>query len=197
MATNVERTRAARTRILNAAFQSLVDVGYGRTTTNAVMRRAEISRGALLHHFPTRERLLGAAVEHVFERRLGDFRAAFAELDSQAADRPREAVRLLWRIVSGPTYYAWLELVVAARTDEVLLAEVRAVMDRFQGLIDATFLELFPPGDSAGPDHLAGAAFAFATLNGLAVDRIYQSEEAVAPVRLRLEELSHEVLGAS
>jgi len=193
MATNLERTRATQTRILNAAFHSLVEEGYARTTTNAVMRRAELSRGALLHHYPTRERLLAASVEHVFERRLTEFRAAFSELDDVRAT-PSRAVQLLWRIVSGPAYYAWLELIVAARTEPGLLAEVCAVMERFQGLIDATFLELFPPGAVPVEDHLVSLAFGFATLNGLAVDRIYQSDETVAPVVARLEQLSALVL---
>ena len=48
---------ALRGRLLDAALECLVELGYGGTTTSVVAARAGVSRGAQLHHFPTRAAL--------------------------------------------------------------------------------------------------------------------------------------------
>ena len=58
-----ERTRAMRTRLLDATIDCLVERGWSGTTTTLVSQRAGVSRGAQLHHFPTKRDLVVAAVE--------------------------------------------------------------------------------------------------------------------------------------
>ncbi|MGC9544677.1 helix-turn-helix domain-containing protein, partial [Streptomyces sp. UG1] len=48
-----EQRVATRAQIVDAAVESLIEVGVAATTTLEVQRRAGVSRGALLHHFPT------------------------------------------------------------------------------------------------------------------------------------------------
>ncbi|HWB79439.1 MAG TPA: helix-turn-helix domain-containing protein, partial [Nannocystaceae bacterium] len=66
------RAIATRTRLLEAAIDVLVKHGYAGTSTVEVCKRAKASRGAHLHHFPTKSELLAAAVEHLFARRLAE-----------------------------------------------------------------------------------------------------------------------------
>ncbi|MGN6472734.1 MAG: helix-turn-helix domain-containing protein, partial [Mycobacteriales bacterium] len=42
-----ERTEQMRTRLLDATIHCLAESGYGRMSTNDVVRRARVSRGAL------------------------------------------------------------------------------------------------------------------------------------------------------
>ena len=49
-----ERTRAMRQRLLDACVECLVERGWSGTSTTLVSQRAGVSRGAQLHHFPTR-----------------------------------------------------------------------------------------------------------------------------------------------
>src|SRR6195952_4880302 len=58
-----ERTRVMRQRLLDATFECLVEHGFSGTSTTLVSRRAGVSRGAQLHHFPTKNDLVLAAVE--------------------------------------------------------------------------------------------------------------------------------------
>src|SRR4029079_18421241 len=85
------------------------------------------------------------------------------------ANRVAAAVDLLWDIVSGPTFHAWIELVVAARTDAGLRRAVTGISRRFIDTVYRSFRELFP-GSTAQGDTVP--AFAFAVLQGLAIDRI-------------------------
>ncbi|MFI2533416.1 TetR/AcrR family transcriptional regulator, partial [Rhodococcus erythropolis] len=67
--TQAERTAAMRGRLLDAAVESLVELGYARTSTQEIARRAGVSRGTQLHHFPTKESLVVAAVEYLVDKR--------------------------------------------------------------------------------------------------------------------------------
>jgi AcrR family transcriptional regulator len=168
--TQEERTAAMRARLLAATVATLFERGYARTTTTEIVRRARVSRGAQLHHFPTKAELVTTAVEHLFAQRTEEFRAAFADT-LPGADRVAGAIDLLWSMLSGPTFYAWLELVVAARTDSKLRRTVAGVAARFVEAVRATFHALFPE-----PDAAVVPGFAFALLQGLAVDRIVVPE---------------------
>ena len=53
--------------ILTAAIQVLAQEGAARFTTARVAERAGVSRGAAQHHFPTREKLITATLEQVFD----------------------------------------------------------------------------------------------------------------------------------
>lgn len=65
-----ERSAATRAKVLEAAYESLLDRGYGATTVGEVQNRAGVARGTLLHHFPTRGSLMAGVVEDIIERRL-------------------------------------------------------------------------------------------------------------------------------
>lgn len=66
--TQAERTEETRSRILDAAVQVLTAKGYAGLRTAEVAATAGVSRGALTHHFPSRDALLLAVVEEVFRR---------------------------------------------------------------------------------------------------------------------------------
>jgi AcrR family transcriptional regulator len=169
--TQEERSASTRGRLLDATIECLFELGYANTTTTEIAKRAGLSRGAQLHHFPTKAELVTTAVDHLFTRRTDEFRAAFANLPA-GVSRTDAAIDLLWSMVSGPTFYAWLELLVAARTDAELGATVSAMAVRFADTVQRTFRELFPDPTMRGPFFDIAPPFAFALLQGLALDRI-------------------------
>jgi AcrR family transcriptional regulator len=174
--TQEERSAATRARLLDATVACLSERGWARTTTTEIADRAGVSRGAQLHHFPTKAELVTTAVEHLFMRRNEEFRAAFAELPADAPRGPA-AVELLWSMMRGPTFHAWLELVVAARTDAALAHTVRRIGDRFTDNVRQTFLELFPRPADAPPLYDLAPAVTFALLQGLALDHIVVGDD--------------------
>lgn len=117
-----ERTRAMRARLLEATVELLVEKGYAGTSTTLVSERAGVSRGAQLHHFPTKNDLVVAAVTHLTEVRGAELAAAAAAVP--AAHRTRDVLRMLGDHFASPVFIAALELWVAARTEPALLAAV-------------------------------------------------------------------------
>jgi AcrR family transcriptional regulator len=117
-----------RARLLEATVECLVDVGFGRTSTTLVSERAGVSRGAQLHHFPTKNDLVVAAVAHVTDQRTAELAAAAAAVPSE--HRTRDVLRMLGDHVASPVFTAALELWTAARTDPALLAAVQPLERR-------------------------------------------------------------------
>lgn len=116
--TQAERSDATRARLLDATLELLVEVGYGRTTSQAVAERAGLSRGAQLHHFPTKADLVLSAVRHLAAKRDQEIRAEYAR-----AGGSRDLGRVLASLSTGyqgPLFLAALELWVAARTEPEL-----------------------------------------------------------------------------
>ncbi|MEV0714115.1 TetR/AcrR family transcriptional regulator [Asanoa sp. NPDC050611] len=114
-----ERSRATQARLLDAAVDSLVELGWAGTTTTVIAERAGVSRGAQLHHYPTKAALVMAAVEHLADRRAAEIRAEAASLPT-GAPRVDRVVDMLAVAFTGPLYAAALEVWIAARTDPEL-----------------------------------------------------------------------------
>lgn len=118
-----ERTRAMRQRLLEATLQCLVERGWSGTSTTLVSERAGVSRGAQLHHFPTKTDLVIAAVEHIATVRREELAEAAAAVPP-GQRRTRQVLALLGEHFTADVFAAALELWVAARTDPQLLAAV-------------------------------------------------------------------------
>ncbi|WP_239460074.1 TetR/AcrR family transcriptional regulator [Nocardioides daejeonensis] len=115
-----ERTRLMRERLLTACVELLIERGWSGTSTTLVSQRAGVSRGAQLHHFPSKAALVMAAVEWLAERRREEL-AALADGLPRGRGRTRAVVQALGDHFSGEVFTAALELWVAARTDAELL----------------------------------------------------------------------------
>src|ERR1700719_1047404 len=150
--TQDEKTAETRRRLLDAAILCLIDRGYANTTTSEVAERAGLSRGAQLYHFPRKEELLTSAVEHLFQLMFSEMKDKVGRLNN-VNDRRAMAIDLLWEIVNGPLMTAWIELVVASRTDSYLRSAVSAANDRAAEFIDRSFQELFPRPEHAAADY--------------------------------------------
>lgn len=134
--TQQERREATRELLLDATVKTLVAEGYRGTTTLEVERRAGVSRGARIHHFPTKASLLAGAVDHLFDSLGSHFDEAFGDAGGtlDAATRIRTGVHFLWSIYRQPAYSAVLELNLAARTDEELRERLQPVAERHREL---------------------------------------------------------------
>lgn len=117
--TRQHRSDIARTRVLDAAIRVLVDRGYSGATTVAIQDEAGVSRGRMLHHFPSRDALLMAAVGHLATTRIEVLPAA-VRWPSDPIARISLATDIGWSTFHQPYFVASMELRIAARTNERL-----------------------------------------------------------------------------
>jgi AcrR family transcriptional regulator len=135
-----DRSRATRSRVLEAAVECLAEQGWAGSTVGVVAARAGVSRGAVQHHFPTREELFGAAFGRMAETRLGQVRAEAARLGESG--RTEAVLAMLAGLYTGVLFRAALHLHTAAVADESLRAVVVASEARVNAEVHRTAVAL-------------------------------------------------------
>lgn len=148
-----ERTATSRARILDAAVECLVEEGWAGATTLRIQERAGVSRGRLLHHFPSREALLVAASRHLATERLlrtGERLRAEAG-DLVGVERLDRAVELMWETFAEPHFWAAVELWTAARTHPTLRTSLLPEEREVGAAIRASTAEFYGPRLAAHP----------------------------------------------
>lgn len=179
--TQDEKTAETRRRLLDAAIVCLIDRGYANTTTSEIAERAGLSRGAQLYHFPRKEELLTSAVEHLFELKFGEIKEKVSHL-TNGNDRRAMAIDMLWEISNGRLTTAWIELVVASRTDSYLRESVSGANDRLTEFIGRSFQELFPPPAGAGAHYELIPHIVCLTLEGMALEGMTLNSELTTKI---------------
>jgi len=159
-----------RQRVLDAAVEALIEVGSAKTTTLEVQRRANVSRGALLHHFPTLADLLSSTVGELVRRNELSVHASAQKLEGTGDDLER-AVRVLALALAEPSYLAELELWTVARTDPDLRRALRPAEKGARSESDRVARSLF---SSIGghPEYATITSLTVIFLRGLSVSGI-------------------------
>ncbi|MBI5940306.1 MAG: TetR/AcrR family transcriptional regulator [Caulobacterales bacterium] len=184
------KSRRTRARILDEAVRVIAETGYAATTNAAVAEAAGITRGAMLYHFPTRETLLEAAIDHIQAQRARMFRDAADSLPP-GADVTEHAIETYWDLLHRTPFVAFAELEAASRTDELvrdLLAPSLAEFDRAQ--IGDHFLKMLHAG--AGPRFQASRDLARFMLEGMARAQVtYDRDQRVERLLTVIKRATH------
>ncbi|RSM81909.1 TetR/AcrR family transcriptional regulator [Kibdelosporangium aridum] len=166
---------ATRQRIVQTAVDLLVDRGLAATTTVEVQRAGGFSRGALLHHFPTREAMLGATIRLLMERNEAAVQQAEAEVPADL-DRVERAIRVLCASIVRPAFVAELELWAAARTDTALRDVLRREEKRARTDLYRVIGEVFGADVVAHERYPVVASLTVQFLRGLAISDVLRGE---------------------
>ena len=132
-----------RARLLDATIDCLIELGYSAMSTNDIVRRARVSRGALAHHFPTKADLVQAAAQRLIEQRGAQFRDRFRAIAPEQRT-PAEALRVLWTFYSDDKAAALIDLTVAARHRPELRPVLAAMPERIAELTIEMINEFLP-----------------------------------------------------
>jgi AcrR family transcriptional regulator len=163
-------------RILDAAMRLFAEVGYHAATNAMIADAAGMTRGAMLYHFPTRDELVAAAIEHIQAARLALFDAAAAN-PPPGGDATSHAIAAYWALLSEPPFIAFAELEAAARTDPMVRAQLAPAQTAFDhAQVGATFAALAQAG--RGPRFQASRDLARFLLEGLAHGALTYDREA-------------------
>ncbi len=142
-----QRSSDSRARILDAAVACLIDGGYSGSTTLTIQSAADVSRGRLLHHFPSRDRLLVAAAQHLAVKRVADTEERVRRvLEADPVGRFERAdrvIELLWESFSEPHFWAAVELWTAARSHSEIAEALRPEEKRLGAAIRASMARMF------------------------------------------------------
>nr|WP_204332428.1 TetR/AcrR family transcriptional regulator [Geodermatophilus sabuli] len=175
--------------ILDAAVACLVEDGYAGASTLAVQARAGVSRGRLLHHFPSRAELLVAAAEHLSTTVLAEvqLRAAALMADQPAGpERVDRAIDLMWATFREPPFWAAVELWTAARTDPELRVALRAEERRLRAAIRAVADGIWGLEIAAAPLYAELCELLFTSMRGVAIVYAFEDRPATTDPHVAL-----------
>jgi AcrR family transcriptional regulator len=111
----IERGRATRDRLIAAARDLFGERGYEGTSIEAVLDSAGVARGALYHHFATKEALFDAVLDEVV-----------AEIAAAVADAARSAPDPVASLQAGCG--AWLRMALDPAVQRIALLDPPAIV---------------------------------------------------------------------
>lgn len=136
-----ERTAETRTRLLDAAVTLLHDKGLTHTSTNDIAEAAGVSRGALTHHFESREDLITCAIEHMLAGVTVELEAFTHQFATGEASSD-ELIDFLWRLMSNRLFYVTLEFLPEARHNTMFRERLVPVVSDWHSALDVIWSEL-------------------------------------------------------
>ena len=193
-----KKSAMMRDTILDAALECFISIGYANTTTARIAEKAGVSRGAMLHHFPSKTELMQAAVEYLHGKLLELYAGSIEKvsLDLPVDERNRTGLQGYWNYLSSDLYVAYHELCVAGRTDPELQHILEDSIRRFDENIVDSNQRLFPEWSERGELYELAMDITKFLMEGMAVSQIVsQKEERVSRMidylGDRLDEIFH------
>jgi AcrR family transcriptional regulator len=144
-----EKSLLTQTQIIEATMQCLVELGYAHTTTDKIAQKAGVSRGAMTHHFKSRDAVFIATAKYITELRADEYGEAIAKVRVPAGALPayedmRNTIVALQKYYARPSFIALHELQRGARTDKSLKAAMAPLEKALDDRISAHILHHFP-----------------------------------------------------
>ncbi|QRY52211.1 TetR/AcrR family transcriptional regulator [Mycolicibacterium septicum] len=128
--TQQQRREETVARLLDAAIDTIIEVGYAKASAAVIAKRAKVSDGALFRHFPTMSDFMAATAREVARRQLELGSKLGADIAAEQPPLPAQ-LRILRDIAGSDTNTVWHELLMAARTDEKLRAALQTVLAEY------------------------------------------------------------------
>ena len=195
-----QKSAMTRDTILDAALDCFITIGYASTTTAKIADRARVSRGAMLHHFPSKSELIQAAVEYLHGKLLALYATSIEKVTHNLPvdERNRQGLQGYWRYLSSDLFIAYHELCVAGRTDPELQHILQDSIARFDENVAESTARLFPEWSERSELFEMAMDITKFVMEGMAVSQIVSQKEKrvqrmIGYLGDRLEEIFHSV----
>jgi len=173
----VDRRTETRALLLGAATDLLRTNGFSGTSTALIAKGANLTTGALHHHFASKEDLMLGVLDRSSERVLQrleqqDHLTATGRIDVKSL------VAHLWEIYGDPDYWAIWEIIIGTRADERF--HRRIVEHRLETMRSVLhpWIRRHVLASTAEPDMLALFEFMLVAIRGLSLERFLDKDQA-------------------
>lgn len=176
--TQAERSHATQQRILSVTLELLLEKGLRDTSTVDVARTAGISRGALLHHYPSRQALLQEALRHRLNAEIADTAAMAEAIKTDEMDLDG-FLHEMWRRFSGSLFMITMEFLTAARTDPAIREALVPVAQDYNRQLDEIWDRLLADIPGIRSQRRVALNATLCLLRGMATQSIWRDEPQV------------------
>ena len=178
-----EKSAMTRKAVLDATIRCFLKLGYANTTTSKIADEAGLSRGAMLHHFPSRDKLIAATVDHLNAIRIQNYRDLIQGIDPTAEDRIDLGIDAYWKHLTSDSFVAFHELIIASRADADLERILVPKIKQFETEWAENTHKLFPEWEPTGEILELAMDLTQYLMEGMAVNRMtmtHHQEERMA-----------------
>lgn len=175
--TNADMSSETQSRILLATIASLAELGYAGTTMSGIAERIGVSRAALVYHFNSKNALMAAVIDTIYDEMGAMFRAA-AHPALTPAERMLAVLDASFHFTTSTSQMAQVELLLAARRDASFRVEVAPTIEQRDQIFRNAWHQLTSElgGSSARLDLVRD--FAVSVFRGITVTRSISSDLA-------------------
>lgn len=186
-----QKSERARLLLCESTVTCLTQYGYAETSISRVLAIAQVSKGALQHHYPSKEDLMAATAQHLLHRPLQQ--QPWSKQDSALSNpETREAAVRKWlkntwdKMINTGPYQALLEILLATRTDPVLHQRISRELEDSIRVIDEHFCHQYPDLNEASKAQLLALLCANrCLLRGLLIEAQYGLTSATQKLVLK------------
>ena len=173
--TQAERSEETRTRILKAAANLIRKRGYARFRTAEVAKEAGLSRGAQLHHFPTKDSLVVATLEHVFEQAQ-----MLSRRRASAMNRPRDLIEAVIEdareFFFSEHFMVAIDIVLSTSTDQSVRKQILDISRKARRPAEAAWAEALAANGVPGQLASDLVALTLSLVRGMALRTLWDND---------------------
>jgi AcrR family transcriptional regulator len=173
--TQAERSEETRTRILKAAANLIRKRGYARFRTAEVAKEAGLSRGAQLHHFPTKDSLVVATLEHVFEQAQ-----MLSRRRASAVNRPRDLIEAVIEdareFFFNEHFMVAIDIVLSTSTDQSVRKQILDISRKARRPAEAAWAEALAANGVPGQLASDLVALTLSLVRGMALRTLWDND---------------------
>jgi AcrR family transcriptional regulator len=173
--TQAERSEETRTRILKAAANLIRKRGYARFRTAEVAKEAGLSRGAQLHHFPTKDSLVVATLEYVFEQAR-----VLSRRRASAVDRPRDLIEAVIEdareFFFSEHFMVAIDIVLSTSTNQSVRKQILDISRKARRPAEAAWAEALAASGVSGQLASDIVALTLSLVRGMALRTLWDND---------------------
>jgi AcrR family transcriptional regulator len=174
--TQAERSEETRTRILKAAAHLIRKRGYARFRTAEVAKESGLSRGAQLHHFPTKDSLVVATLEYVFEQAQ-----ALSRRRASAVNKPRDLIEAVIEdareFFFSEHFMVAIDIVLSTSTNQTVRKQILDISRKARRPVEAAWTEALAASGVPGPLASQIVALTLGLVRGMAVRTLWDNDQ--------------------
>jgi AcrR family transcriptional regulator len=183
---NEKRSAEMRAALIEAAIQSLCAIGYSKTTTHEICRRAGATSGAIQHHFGSKDELILATLE-LLRVEMQERFERLNELDGSLEDRCGAMVREMWHTFYGrERYMAVWEIAIGSRGEKAFYERVLEQRSNTLRICEQVWRKTFGISAKGPREHLDAMHVVLSFLRGLVLYSELNSDGALIESQLAI-----------
>ena len=170
-----ERSRQTQARVTQATIECILEKGIRATSTVDVARLAGVSRGALVHHYPSKTLLMQAALEDLLSREVESVREMAVRVKAGELNFD-SLLKALHEHFKGDLYMVTLEYLTNARTDPDIMKVLMPLAANFNDSLEQIWEQLVASANHTSHQNRVALNATLCMMRGMGAQSIWRDD---------------------